>query len=61
MNKPCKHETLTFWSGGYYIACKHCKKMWVATTSMGLDADLDHSRGSDTDQGVFLSPDRVKP
>jgi hypothetical protein len=48
MTDKCRHPTLIFHSGGYYVQCKDCKVMWVAIKNgMTSDQDIDHSRGGD--------------
>lgn len=55
----CKHPTLRFHSGGYYVECKECKAWWVAIKGAHTsDQDLDHTRGSD---GLFAHDERIDP
>lgn len=30
ITQQCKHEIITFNSGGYYAVCKQCDQTWVA-------------------------------
>jgi hypothetical protein len=53
----CKHEHLTFGSGGYYIFCMDCWVKWVAILNTDRDFDLDYSRGND---GINAEEIRVK-
>jgi hypothetical protein len=40
----CTHNNLNTGSGGYYIICSDCSKMWVATKLTNGDADFDYER-----------------
>jgi hypothetical protein len=35
MLSPCRHETLTFGSGGYYIFCHACGAVWCSNPDGG--------------------------
>lgn len=48
-DEKCKHATIGFGSGGWYIFCAHCRAIWVpeeadsagfCTTSAMIDGDL---------------------
>jgi hypothetical protein len=59
----CKHETLRFLSGGYYVACEQCSARWVAIHNKGgPDTDLDHSRKAEGTRGVRVdaAPDALE-
>jgi hypothetical protein len=46
--KQCKHPTLTFGSGGYYVFCRQCGFTWVAKRSDGPEPNtlVDRDAGS---------------
>lgn len=53
----CKHDRLTFGSGGFYVFCMDCNAAWVARTRE--NDEIDYSRSSD---GLVGGNDiRVKP
>ena len=43
----CKHETLRFGSGGYYVFCETCHVRWVAIKGGPDDTELDRDRAGD--------------
>lgn len=55
----CRHNTLRFGSGGFYVMCADCWQTWVALkTGRVNDAELDYERGGDRLFGTDL---RVNP
>lgn len=42
----CRHETLTFSGGGFFVVCRSCRVSWVAVLSTMPDVVLDEGRGS---------------
>jgi len=51
---PCTHDSLVFWSGGYYVACEKCGVKWVAIKGP-TDTDIDYTRGSQQLSGEVRS------
>lgn len=41
--ETCTHPEIVHASGGYYLACAHCRQTWVAKR-MGADSDTDLDR-----------------
>jgi hypothetical protein len=46
MDRKCKHETLRFGSGGYYVFCDRCLVRWGRLKG-GTSTELDPDRASD--------------
>lgn len=44
--RTCKHSTLRFGSGAYYVSCEGCTRRWVAITGP-KDTDIDYDAGAD--------------
>lgn len=54
VEKVCRHERLTFGSGGYYVCCLACSAQWVARKNGTRDDDFDYERG---DNGLSYGVD----
>ena len=40
--QACKHATVTFGSGDYYVMCKDCSRTWVKVGMATDDADPNY-------------------
>ena len=56
MVETCKHEHLTFGSGGYYVFCRDCSASWVARKRE--NDEIDYSRSN---EGLTTGDFRDKP
>ena len=55
--EKCKHKKLTFWSGGFFIACMNCDARWAAAKNISTPEQVpDLERGGD---GLSLTDIRV--
>jgi hypothetical protein len=52
----CRHQTLFFGSGGYYIICAECSYMWVARDPLKGDDVPDQNFS----HGAQLSPHDIR-
>jgi hypothetical protein len=56
--RDCRHESLFFGSGGFYIFCRQCGGAWVAKKNSGPDVAIDYERSSNL---VSTFDERVPP
>jgi len=58
MKMVCKHQTLFFGSGGYYIICAECSYMWVAKDPMSQmdEPAKDFQRLELTNKDIRIDP-----
>jgi hypothetical protein len=56
MDRKCKHETLRFENGGYYIVCDRCLVLWIAIKDR-TTTEFDPDRATDDLSGDELRID----
>jgi len=52
----CRHKTLFFGSGGYYLICAECSAMWVAKDPMNDEPDKNFERINLNNKDVRIDP-----